>query len=155
MVNNNNVANNPSYLLTPLHDYIRTIGAFLALGTTGRSPTFVLNASGSENSNSNNNGTPIDIEPLNFDTFFGFPENYFNDGLTKQEINRHTISYEYKPVVSAKRKRIKTEEIEGSIPSTSATLFENCSICLDKFNQNVQVRYVFNVECSFETLILF
>lgn len=143
--NSANTTNNPSFLLTPLHDYIRTISTFIAYGTTGRTPTLVLNASGSENNNAtsgNANNLNIDIEPINFDTFFGFPDAIFNDGLTKQEINRHTISYEYKPCLSTKRKRVKMEELETPAPSTSTATStnENCSICLDRFNQNVQVR---------------
>jgi len=94
----------------------------------------------------------VDLEPFNFDAFFGLPDSYFNDGLSKQEINRHTISYEYKPILPTKRKRIKTEEIDT--PSTSAVTAcnDNCSVCLDKFNPNVQVRrlpclHVFHIKC--------
>lgn len=84
----------------------------------------------------------IDLEALNFEALFGIPEGLFNNGLTKQEINRHTISYEYKSSMPVKRKRTKGDEGEASSSATSPTTNDNCSICLDKFNTSVQVRYV-------------
>lgn len=84
----------------------------------------------------------IDLEALNFEALFGIPDGLFNTGLTKQEINRHTISYEYKSSMPVKRKRAKGDEGEASSSATSPTTNDNCSICLDKFNTSVQVRYV-------------
>lgn len=152
----------PSFLLTPLQDYIRTIGAFITYSHAGRTPLLLNGGNNNStaptatNNNNNNNGNAnnvnFDIEPFNFDAFFGLPDSYFNDGLTKQEINRHTISYEYKPALPVKRKRVKTEESDAITTSAATCTNDNCSICLDKFNPNVQVRrlpclHVFHIKC--------
>ncbi|XP_046909729.2 uncharacterized protein LOC124491152 isoform X1 [Dermatophagoides farinae] len=93
---------------------------------------------------------------------------WFNlqNGLTKQEINRHTISYEYKP---KKRKRMKrivdnnnnnnnggggSGECSRSFNSQQNQTSESevCSICLDHFCINITVRrlpclHVFHIKC--------
>uniref|UniRef100_A0A6P6Y203 RING-type E3 ubiquitin transferase n=1 Tax=Dermatophagoides pteronyssinus TaxID=6956 RepID=A0A6P6Y203_DERPT len=86
---------------------------------------------------------------------------WFNlqNGLTKQEINRHTISYEYKPKKRKRMKVIVESNGSGECSRTSNNNQQNqacesdvCSICLDRFCVNIIVRrlpclHVFHIKC--------
>ena len=96
------------------------------------------NASGSsntaENNNIANNLNPHVAQIDHTDAFFfAFSDMPF--GLTKQEINRHTISYVYKP---RKRKRMKS--VSNDTEHSSSPPIDSCSICLDHFSSCSLVR---------------
>lgn len=130
-----NNLNTNSLFAQSYQDYLGSIGAYFTYSHVGRSQTFTPHRLDDNGNLERRNPTTLAMEPINIDAFFGI-DLFQNDGLTKQEINRHTVSYEYKLIVPTKRKR-KTDK-SSSLSSTSEN--ENCSICLDKFNSNVHVR---------------
>lgn len=93
------------------------------------SPASRNSATNSHNSASSNNNNMANVDQNNA-FFLAFSDMAF--GLSKQEIDRHTISYVYKP---RKRKRMKSVSNEDhSSPS------ESCSICLDQLRSCSFVR---------------
>lgn len=140
----------PSLVISPFHEYLQHLGAYISIGRTN--PAIVIsdhNAvvngtfgnNSTENASGENDQLHEAVEQLNFEALFGLNDSYFNNGLNKQEINRHTISYEYKVSSPVKRKRMKTENGEAALPAqTSCATTDGCSICLDKLNPNVIVR---------------
>lgn len=138
---------------TNFYEYLQHFGALLTRSNTPA--IYVSDLSGRGNADRDDN-EPIDVvDHLNFEAIFGLDGNFFSNGLSKQDINRHTISYEYKASAPLKRKRMKTEDGEAAAPSaqtSTATANDGCSICLDKLNPNVTVRrlpclHIFHIKC--------
>lgn len=141
----------PSLVISPFHEYLQHLGAYISIGRNN--PAIVISDHNAGNATFGNNNTESPfangeaariheaVEQLNLEALFGINDSYFNNGLSKQEINRHTISYEYKVSSPVKRKRMKTEDGETALPAqTSSATTDGCSVCLDKLNPNVVVR---------------
>ncbi|KAF7494619.1 Putative E3 ubiquitin-protein ligase [Sarcoptes scabiei] len=132
-VDNNNPQSTPETTtsIEPIHIYYRTSNSIQIM------PEYLQSIEDS--------ASPVELNFINV-----------HSGLSKQEINRHTISYKYKPrqrkrITKSRSLKISSEPIVSNNESTNNT-GDVCCICLERFNSSITVRrlpclHLFHCKC--------